>query len=54
MWLSYHPNITWDIIKDNPRRTGRHEFGNYIFDITTEWNWGNISANPNINSRLHT
>ena len=30
-WISRNPNITWDIIKDNPDK---------------DWKWGGISYNP--------
>ena len=55
--ISRNPNITWDIIKENPEKPwnwcylSRHP--NITFDIIKEypekpWDWFGLSCNPNI------
>ena len=55
--MSYNPNITWDIIKDNPAIDWDwheiSEHSNITWDIIRcnpgySWDWYGISRNPNI------
>ena len=53
--LSKNPNITWEIVRDNPDKSwyGLSENRNITWEIVRNnlgkaWNWGYLSRNPNI------
>ena len=56
-WLSLNPNITWDIVKENPDKPWSWYWlssnPNITMDIIKEkqdkpWDWAGLSDNPNI------
>ena len=56
-WMSKNPNITWEIIQNNPDKNWSWDFISLNPNITWEiivanpdkhWNWMNISCHPNI------
>ena len=55
--ISSHPNLTWDIIRHNPKCPWTWGYVSYNPNVTwdiiqenpdEDWNWHSISVNPNI------